>query len=406
MFEGDGQLNSKERTLATLRGQEPDRVPVYVTVVSEMAEELSQVTGIPPNNCDAYLTNRISHAEILTALGNDLVGIGSTAPPCCPTKSRSDGFRVDEWGFVYRPVPHAFGIYYEIVERPLKGIASAKELTHYRVPDPYTCGRFDVAQEHCERYGQDHALLGVIECTVFEMAWNLVGLEQFLTDMALRKQFLTDMALRRDYIEPLLDEVTNYSIGIGLELIGLGADIMLTGDDIGMDPGPMMSLNMWRKYLKPRLKCVFDAYKAAKPDIILAYHTCGSVLPFIDELIEMGMGVLNPIQVTAHGMDPAILKKKYGHQLAFCGGVDQRHVLPKGTPEDVEAEVRGRILEMGQGGGYILAPTHDVQADTSVENVLALFNAAKRCVQADTSVENVLALFNAAKRWGVYPLAH
>jgi uroporphyrinogen decarboxylase len=369
-------LNSKERTLATLRGQEPDRVPVYVTVVSEMAEELSQVTGIPPNNCDAYLTNRISHAEILTALGNDLVGIGSTAPPCCPTKSRSDGFRVDEWGFVYRPVPHAFGIYYEIVERPLKGIASAKELTHYRVPDPYTCGRFDVAQEHSERYGQDHAILGVIECTVFEMAWNLVGLEQFLTDMALRK----------DYIEPLLDEVTNYSIGIGLELIRLGADIMLTGDDIGMDPGPMMSLNMWRKYLKPRLKRVFDAYKAAKPDIILAYHTCGSVLPFIDDLIEMGMEVLNPIQVTAHGMDPAILKKKHGHQLAFCGGVDQRHVLPKGTPEDVEAEVRGRILEMGQGGGYILAPTHDVQADTSVENVLALFNAAKK--------------------WGVYPLAH
>jgi len=361
-------MNSKERTLTALRGQEPDRVPVYVTVVAEMAEGLSQVTGIPTNSCDAYLTNRISHAEILTALGNDVVGIGATAPADRPTRTRPDGFRVDEWGFVYRPVPHTYGVYYEIVGRPLKGITSARELTRYRVPDPYAAGRFDVAREHSERYGQEYALLGVIECTVFEMAWNLVGLEQFLTDMA----------LQRDYVEPLLDEISDYSIGVGLELIKLGADVMLTGDDLGMDPGPMMSLDMWRRYLKPRLKRVFDAYKAANPDVILAYHTCGSSLPFLDELIEIGMEVLNPIQVTAHDMDPAALKKRYGHRLAFCGAVDQRHVLPKGTPEEVEAEVRRRIEELGHGGGYVLAPTHDIQADTPVENVLALFDAAKK----------------------------
>ena len=361
-------MNSKERTLAALRGQEPDRVPVYVTVVSEMADRLSQATGLPVHNCDAYLTNRISHAELLTALGNDVVGIGSTAPPDRSTRTRADGFRVDEWGFVYRPVPHAYGVYYEIVERPLKGITSARELAGYRVPDPYAPGRFDVAREHSARYGKEYALLGVIECTVFEMTWNLVGLEQFLTDMALRK----------DYVEPLLDQVTDYSTGVGLELIQLGADVMLTGDDLGMDTGPMMSLPMWREYLKPRLKRVFDAYKTANPDVILAYHTCGSVVPFIDELIEIGMQVLNPLQVTAHAMDPAALKEKYGRRLAFFGGIDQRQVLPKGTPEDVEVEVRRRVSQLGQGGGYILAPTHDVQSDTPVENVLALFEAARK----------------------------
>jgi uroporphyrinogen decarboxylase len=247
-------------------------------------------------------------------------------------------------------------------------------LARYRLPDPYAPGRFDVAKEHSQRYGQEYALLGVIECTVFEMAWNLVGLEQFLTDMA----------LGTDYVGVLLDEVANYSIGIGLELIKLGADIMLTGDDLGMDVGPMMSLPMWREHLKPRLKGVFDAYKAAKPDIILAYHSCGSVLTFIDELIEIGMEVLNPIQVTAHGMDSAKLKRTYGHQLAFCGGIDQRHLLPTGTPAQVEAEVRKRMLEMGQGGGYIVAPTHDIQSDTPPKNVLTMFDAVKR--------------------WGVYPL--
>lgn len=367
------KMNSKERTIAALRRQEPDQVPVYVTVVAEMADRLSQVTGIPANPYDAYLTNRISHAELLTGLGNDVVGIGSTAPPDCPTKTRSDGSRVDEWGFVYRPVPHAYGTYHEIVERPLKGITSARELARYHVPDPQAPGRFDVARDHSQRYGQDYALLGVIECTVFEMAWNLVGLEQFLTDMALGK----------DYVSPLLDEIADYSIGIGLELIKLGADIMLTGDDLGMDVGPMMSPEMWREYLKPRLKRVFDAYKAARPDIILAYHTCGSVLPFINDLIEIGMEVLNPIQVTAHDMEPATLKKTYGNQLAFCGGIDQRHVLPTGTAQDVELEVRRRILEMGEGGGYLLAPTHDIQSDTPTENVLAVFDAVRN--------------------WGVYP---
>ncbi|MFC2030252.1 uroporphyrinogen decarboxylase family protein [Chloroflexota bacterium] len=379
-------MNSKERSLRALRarratrvplvegGGEPDRVPMYVTVVTELAEGLSQITGIKPYNCDAYLTNRISHAEILTRLGNDVVGIGSTAPGCCPTVTRPDGYRVDEWGLVYRQVPHDFGVYQEVVDRPLSGITSAGELARYRMPDPGAAGRFDVGRDHSQRYGRDFALLGVIECTVFEMAWNLVGLEQFLVDMALRKE----------YVGLLLDEVADYSIGVGLELIALGADIMLTGDDLGMDIGPMISPRMWRAQIKPRLKRVLDAYRAANPDIILAYHSCGSVRPFIDELIEAGVEVLNPIQVTADGMDPAALKAQHGDRLAFLGGVDQRHVLPQGTAQEVDTEVRNRIWEMGQGGGYMAAPTHDIQADTPVENVLQLFQSVKH--------------------WGQYPL--
>jgi len=361
-------MNSKERTLLALHRQEPDRVPVWVTIVAEMADRLGQVTGIPADPLDAYLTNRISHAELLTALGNDVVGIGSTAPPSCPTRQRPDGYLEDEWGFVYRRVPHAFGVYLEIVGRPLAGIASARELSRYRLPDPAAPGRFDAARDRAGRYGRSHALLGIIECTVFEMAWNLVGLEAFLADMA----------LRRDYVGSLLDEVADYSIAIGRALIDLGADALLMGDDVGMDIGPMLSPRMWREWLWPRLQRVIEAYRAARPDAILAYHTCGSVLPFIEPLIEMGVQVLNPIQVTARGMDPAALKARYGDRLAFCGGIDQRQVLPHGTPADVEREVRQRISELGPGGGYLAAPTHDIQADTPVENVLALFEACRR----------------------------
>jgi len=368
-------VNSKERTLTALARREPDRVPVYVTVVPDVAAKLAQVTGIPHHTYDAYLSNRISHAELLTALGNDVVGIGATAPASSPTRVHADGSRTDEWGFVYRPVANQYGVYNEIVGRPLRGITSARELASYRFPDPAAPGRFDVAKDHVRRFGDDYAILGVIECTVFEMAWNLVGLEQFLTDMA----------EGREYVEPLLDEITDFSIAVGLELIHLGADVMLTGDDVGTDRGPMISLTMWRRYLKPRLKRVFDSFRTARPGIILAYHCCGSATAFIDELIEIGMDVLNPIQVTAHGMDPADLKQRYGQRIAFCGGIDQRHVLPTGSPESVAAEVKRRIREMGQGGGYLLAPTHDIQADTPVANVLAVFEAARR--------------------WGTYPLA-
>jgi uroporphyrinogen decarboxylase len=367
-------MNSKERVLVTLRRQTPDRVPVWVTVVADLAEKLTQVTGIPPDPLDSYLTNRISHAAMLTALGNDVVGIGSTAPSSQPTRSRPDGLLEDEWGFVYRQVPHPFGTYQEIVGRPLQGIRTATELARYRLPDPAAPGRFDIARDRVDHYGQTHALLGIVECTVFEMAWNLVGLEPFLADMA----------QGRDYVGPLLDSVADYSTSIGLALIELGADAVLTGDDIGMETGPMISPRMWREWLKPCLQRVFDAYRAASPDVLIAYHTCGSVLPFLDELIEMGVQVLNPIQVTAQGMDAAWLKRTYGHRLAFCGGVDQREVLPHGTPGDVEQEVRRRIGELGPGGGYLLAPTHDIQSDTPVENVLAVFEAAQR--------------------WGSYPL--
>jgi uroporphyrinogen decarboxylase len=368
-------MNSKERTLAALRRQVPDRVPVWVTVVSEMAAGLAEAQGIPADPQDAYLTNRISHADLLTALGNDVVGIGSTAPPSRPTRERSDGLLEDEWGFVYRRVPHSFGVYHEIVGRPLAGVRTARELAHYRLPDPEAPGRFDVARDRAQRFGSTHALMGIIECTVFEMAWNLVGFEAFLTDMA----------LRRDYVGPLLDQVADYSIGIGRALVDLGADALLTGDDLGMDIGPMLSPRMWREVLKPRLERVLEAYRAASPDVILAYHTCGSVRPFVDELIELGVQVLNPIQVTARGMDPAELKASYGDRLAFCGGIDQREVLPQGTPRDAEREVMRRIGQLGPGGGYLAAPTHDIQADTPVENVLAVFEACRR--------------------WGTYPLA-
>ena len=122
---------------------------------------------------------------------------------------------------------------------------------------------------------------------------------------------------------------------------------------------------------------MFAAIKERNPDVVVAYHSCGSIAPIVPDLIEIGLEVLNPIQPNAAGMDPAALKAAYGDRLAFFGGIDTQGVVPFGSADDVRAEVRRRIGELGCGGGYLLAPAHDIQPEVPTANVLALFEAAR-----------------------------
>jgi uroporphyrinogen decarboxylase len=202
---------------------------------------------------------------------------------------------------------------------------------------------------------------------VFEYAWNLVGLEKFLIDLS----------YGADYVEPLLDQVMHFNIEVARTLIGLGVDVILTGDDFGTQGGMLISPRLWRHYFKGRMRQVFDACRQANPEVILAYHSCGSIAPIIPELIEIGLQALNPIQPKAKDMEPARLKAQYGDRLAFFGGVDIQEVVPFGTVQDVREEVRRRIYELGNDGGYLLAPAHDIQPEAPTANVLAIFDAVR-----------------------------
>lgn len=138
----------------------------------------------------------------------------------------------------------------------------------------------------------------------------------------------------------------------------------------------MISPKLWREFFKPRYAALISEFKAVNRKVIVAYHSCGNIEPLIPEYIEIGLDVLNPIQPLA--MDPARLKRLYGDRLSFWGATDIQHALPFGTPEDVEKEVRERILAMGKGGGLVLSPAHNVQADTPLENILAFYRAAEK----------------------------
>lgn len=367
-------MESKERVKVALEHREPDRVPLYITFNPQVAEKMAAYLGMPFQKADAYLSNRISYTEMLVRLGNDCVGISYCVPGDQPTRQMPDGTLQDEWGFIYRITKNPFGQYSEIIGRPLSHVENSKDLANYSFPDVDAPGRFDLAREMATKYGPTHFVVGVVECTIFEYCWNLVGLEKFLVD--LREE--------ADYVQPLMDEVMNFNIEVGKRLIDIGAEMIWTGDDFGTQQGLLISPSLWRKHFKPRMKKVFEEYKKANPDVYIAYHSCGSVAALIDDLIEIGLQVLNPIQPFAADMEPARLKSKYGDRLSFFGGIDQQHVLPKGSPEDVEQEVRTRIRELAPGGGYILAPAHDIQPDTPLDNILALFKSARK--------------------WGTYPL--
>lgn len=357
-------MRPRDRVLKALRHEEPDRPPIHVTVTPQIGEALNRALHIENDGLiDAFFGNRISFTKALLKLGNDCVGVGACTTPGFTPRRNPDGSTTDEWGITTRET----GLYNEMVGHPLAEIESVKDLDHYPFPDPLAAGRFTWAEETVKTYGGDYAVIGEQECTIFELSWYLVGLEKFLLDMA----------LGNPYVFELLDRVMEFSLQQAARLIALGVDIILFGDDMGDQNGMMISPAMWRSVFKPRMAHVFQKVRRLNPEIRIAYHSCGSILPIIPDLIEIGLDILNPLQPLAAGMDANYLKTTYGDALSFYGAIDIQDLLPKGTPRQVKKEVKDKIAILGEGGGYILAPAHNIQPDTPLRNIFALYEAVQ-----------------------------
>jgi uroporphyrinogen decarboxylase len=164
-----------------------------------------------------------------------------------------------------------------------------------------------------------------------------------------------------------------------LDEVGDVVDVIMIGDDLAGQTGPLFSPDIYRRVVKPRHKCLVQ-YIRSRTQAKIWYHTCGSCVDFIPELIDNGAQILNPVQLSARNMDPADLKRRFGKQLAFWGGgVDAQHILPRGTPEEVAADVRHNVQALMPGGGYIFNNCHNIQGEVPPENILALFDTAYEC---------------------------
>jgi uroporphyrinogen decarboxylase len=361
-------MNSKQRVLTALRRTgAPDRVPLQFDFSRKLLEDFSARLNIPLRYSMSYyedLRYRISGNEIRTALGSDAVVVGAGLPAGYTPQMTEDGAMINEFGMKMRQG----ALYMEVIEEPLKDVTSEDAVRRFPFPDPLAAGRFDDAQQTIARYQNDYCIIGDLELSMFEMAWHMVGLEKFLLDMASDEP----------YVSLLFDRVLEFTIGVGKKLVELGVDIVWTGDDIGSQNAMMISPRMWRSIFKPRQAELIRELKAINPKVLVAYHSDGVVAPVLDDLIEIGVDVFNPVQPNVPGHDARELKAKFGDRIAFWGGIDQQQLLPYGTPEEIEKDVADKIQALGQGGGYLCAPAHILQADVSMENVEVFIAAVKK----------------------------
>jgi uroporphyrinogen decarboxylase len=190
---------------------------------------------------------------------------------------------------------------------------------------------------------------------------------------------MIDMIERPEMVHYLIGKFTDFyceDISRALEATDGGFDIYCEWSDFGTQRGLLISIPLFRQFLAPYLKRMIDLCHSAGLEFML--HSCGAIRPLIPDLIELGVDILDPIQVAAEGMDPAGLKREFGGKLAFHGGVCTQHTLPFGTPEDVRAAVLDRVATLGAGGGFVLASSHDISADTPPENIVAMYDPQLR----------------------------
>ena len=281
-----------------------------------------------------------------------------------------DGYR-DEWGVVRRRPPGSH--YYDIEASPLAGEITAETVARYQRPDPTDPGLVRGLRQKAERLRKtDYAL-------IYNARFNLVHTTQYLRGF---EDWYLDLGQNHALFECLMQAVLEVLLEVNrrtLSEVGDLIDIVAFGDDLGLQDRPVCSPATYRKLIRPCQERIVETIRAHTRAKIL-YHTCGSVYQYMDDFIGLGIDAINPVQVTAKGMEPGRLKQEYGDRIAFWGGIDSQRILPQGTPEEVAAEVR-RIFELlGRGGGWVLAAVHNIQPDVPPENILALFEAGRLCM--------------------------
>jgi uroporphyrinogen decarboxylase len=373
-------LSHRERVVKALNHEEADRVPVdlgstYVTTINITAyPKLLKHLGLEDEPGTAVMRPRsqiVTPSEaLLKHLDIDLRGMWFGASDQNPEKKVDENTLYDEFGVLWnRPE----GGHYLAVESPFQeGQPTVANVERYPWPDPRDPGRIRGMLERA-RYLHEETDYAVVLSLPYGIVADCARLRGFA-------EFFTDLVDNTAFAEALLDHMAELTSGMmifALEQVGEYVDVALFPDDMGMQDMCLVSPAMYRRLLKPRHRKLVDAIKSKTKAKVLM-HSDGSIYPIIGDLIDIGVDALNPIQVSARQMDTDMLKREFGHHLAFWGAIDTHRVLPLGTPEDVEAEVRKRLGDLAPGGGYVLTSVHNIQSEVPPANVTAMYNAARK----------------------------
>jgi uroporphyrinogen decarboxylase len=248
---------------------------------------------------------------------------------------------------------------------PMEHFETPEQVWEFPLPDLFSDYRWVGFSEKVNALKEQDYITISGNIDVYEPAWYLRGMDNLLMDMVADP----DMAAS------CLDRMAGFKNEYARKLAEVGIDVIIYGDDVGAEHSMIMSPELWREWLKPRLKKSIESAKSVNPDVLVYYHSDGYILPIIDDLIEIGVDILNPIQPEC--MDPVEIKEKFGSRVSFWGTIGTQTTMPFGTPEDVRAAVKEMAEKVGKGGGLVLAPTHLLEPEVPIENIDEFVRASK-----------------------------
>jgi uroporphyrinogen decarboxylase len=375
-------MNSRERVRLALNHQEPDRIPIDMggSIISSITHkayvDLKQYLGMPldqPTMLDYVQQLPYVDEALMERFGVDfrLVQLpAATAPGLSIFEEGNYYAFIDRWGSKLH-MPKDNGLYFDWVDFPVKD-TNMTSLDNYQwpTPDPKEHILKLRAQAEYLYHNTDYALVGsaVIGGGIFEQPARTMGLPNFLMALVSEPEFA----------DRLMDKITDIyieSCNNYLDEVGQYIDVFTYWDDVCTQDGWLISPRTYRKVIKPKQKRLVEAIKK-KTNAKLFYHSCGATYDLVPDLIDLGFDILNPVQVSAQGMDTRRLKAAYGKDITFWGSVDTQQVLPFGTPEQVVDEVKHRIDDLAPGGGFVFAAVHNIQAYTPPANIVAMFDTA------------------------------
>jgi uroporphyrinogen decarboxylase len=330
-------MTPREQVWLAIRHREPDRVPYHISYTVPARRKLEAYYGT---------------TDLDQVLGNHLVKYRMRLPA---EEVRQDRWR-DEFGVIWnRTVDKDIGIPedYQLKRRSLEG---------YTFPDPHDPRRYEKLPAFIEE-NRDRFRFVSLSFSLFERAWMLRSMPEFMVDMLEAPE----------WVDELLDAITAFNLAIVEEVVKYDVDAIIFGDDWGHQHGLLFGPRLWRRFIKPRLAQMYGAVKRAGKAVFI--HSCGKVQELFPDLIELGLDVFNPFQPEV--MDPYEIKRRFGQDLSFYGGMSIQRILPYGTPQQVRDEARRLMDEIGRGGGYIIAPSHDMPGDIPVENMVAFIETVR-----------------------------
>jgi len=374
-------MNSRERARRALNHQEPDRIPFdlggtgLTTIHIDAYQALRRYLRMP-----RVETRVMAMAEQLAVVDEDLADRLET-DFCLVMPGTPAGFEYtfrdegayeaysDEWGIGWRK-PKDGGFYYDMYHHPLADAGTLDAFRSHPFPDPLDDQRFAALRSRAEA--------AVAEGKAVVVAGPCAGIVEVYSWLRGYEQFYIDLALNQSWAAHMIDRMVDFKCAYwerALDEVGDLVDVVIEADDLAGQHALLLSPDTYRKLIKPRHRRLFTFIKEQAP-VKVFFHSCGAVRPLIGDFIDAGIDILNPVQVSAAGMDLRELKAEFGQDLVFWGGgVDTQGVLGSGTPELVREDVRRNIEALAPGGGFVFAAVHDIQANVPPENIVAMWEA-------------------------------